>query len=300
MSLLNRPSDGIHSILIVIHNLLTQEGTLAIDEIIGLCAPEDTGDSTQVRQTLNTWVKLGLFDRSAEGKIAFHKTIPRKDRDREALPRVTRQLVLSDTNNANLWAAEGIGSADFTRSITWLLAQDVYDAKLVGWPMVQALVQKQFGKDTIFQNDTRWTGLKAWTPFFGFGWLGKHPSDVLIIDPTEAITDHLPDIFDNQSKLAANEFLTALAQCLPVLDGGAYRKEVEAKLREHTVWLPPPDNCLSTSLSRGILRLIHEGVLKGETLSDAGPRLCLTGRNRQEIRESYSHISFRPRQKGDQ
>jgi hypothetical protein len=33
MSLLNRPSDGMHSILVVIHNLLSQEGVLPFETI---------------------------------------------------------------------------------------------------------------------------------------------------------------------------------------------------------------------------------------------------------------------------
>ena len=292
MSLLNRPSDGMHSILVAIHNLLIQERAMELDTIIALCAPGDVGDSTQVRQTLNTWVKLGMFEKSADGKVSFHENVPKKDRSREELSKVSRGLVLRADNNTNLWAAEGVGSADFTRSVSWLLAQDVYKQELVSWSEAQALLQGQVPTGvTIIQNDTRWSGLKAWSQFLGFGWSGKNPSGVLIIDPTEAVRDALPGIFHKRSKLPAGDFITAISQSLPVVDGGSYRQELESKLVEQGVWNPPPDGCLSTSLSRAILRLIHEGVLKGESLADAGTRLRLTGRKRAEI-ESFSHISL--------
>lgn len=291
MSLLNRASDGMYSVLIAINNLLIQEGSLPIQQIIDLCAPEGCGDATQVRQTLNTWVKLGFFSKSEDDKISFSKLISKKERTREALPRITRRLVLAPENNKSLWGAEGIGSADFTRSVAWLLAQDVYEVELVGWPQAQKLVQKQFGNDVIFQNDTRWPGLKAWAPFLGFGWTSKFPSSALIIDPSESVRDVLPEVFRERPKITAEEFMSEVANCVPVLDAGVYRHEVESKMIANGVWHPQPTGCVSTSLSRSILRLIHEGVLVGENLADAGSRLRLIGRAQKEI-ETFSHITF--------
>ena len=39
MSLLNRPSDGIHSVLTVIFKLLLEEKSIELDRLVGLCAP---------------------------------------------------------------------------------------------------------------------------------------------------------------------------------------------------------------------------------------------------------------------
>jgi hypothetical protein len=292
MSLLNRPSDGMHSVLIAVNNLLAQEGALPLQQIIELCAPESCGDPSQVRQTINTWVKLGLFGKSEDDKISFSKSISKSEKAREALPRVARRLVLSPENNANLWAAESVGSADFTRSVAWLLAQDVYRAELNSWGDAQVLIQKQVNKNvTIIQNDTRWSGLKAWSQFLGFAWSGKFPGGALVIDPTEAVADALPEIFKKRSKITAEQLVGELAQIIPVLDSGAYRNEVESKMIEHGGWHPQPEGCVSTSLSRSILRLIHEGILVGENLSDAGSRLRLIGRVQKEI-ETFSHITF--------
>ena len=292
MSLLNRPSDGMHSILIAVINLLAQEGPMPIQQIIVLCAPESCGDQSQVRQTLNNWVKLGLFGKSEDDKISFSKAISKSEKTREALPNVARRLVLAPDNNTNLWAAESIGSADFTRSVAWLLAQDVYRAELNSWSDAQALIQKQLRKSvTIIQNDTRWSGLKSWSQFLGFSWSAKFPSGALVIDPTEAISDALPELFKKDSQITAEQFISELAQSIPVLDSGDYRNEVEKRMIEHGNWHPQPEGCVSTSLSRSILRLVHEGILVGENLSDAGSRLRLIGRAQKEI-ETFSHITF--------
>lgn len=295
MSLLNRTSDGMPSVLIVVHNLLAQEGPMPIQQIIDLCAPESCGDASQVRQTINTWVRLGFFGKSEDEKVSFSKAISKNEKAREALPRVARRLVLSPDNNANLWTAEGGGSGDFTRSLAWLVAQDVYKTELVGWPQTQKLVQRQLGRDIIFQNDTRWPGLKAWASFLGFGWISKFPSGAFIIDPTEAVRDALPEVFNKRSKMTAEQFVRELAQSIPVLDSGDFRNGVESKLSEHGSWHPQPEGCISTSLSRSILRLIHEGILVGENQADAGSRLRLIGHAQKEI-ETFSHLAFAGKQ----
>lgn len=292
MSLLNRPSDGMHSVLVVIHNLIIQEGSLPFQQIVELCSPEGCGDPAQVRQTLNTWIEFGLFTKSEDQKVSFLKSLSKSDKTRENLRKVARKILFATDNNPNLWAAEGTGSADFTRSVAWLLAQDVYQAELSNWSDAQSLLQKQTNKSiNVIQNDTRWSGLKAWSQFLGFAVSGKFPSGVLIIDPTDAVRDSLPEVFHKRTKMAADDFIAELATIVPVLDSGNFRKDVESKLLEHGGWTPLDENNLSTSLSRAVLRLIHEGVIAGENLSDAGSRLHLMGRANKVI-ETFSHLRF--------
>ena len=291
MSLLNRPSDGMHSVLVVIHNLIVQEGSLPFQQIVELCSPEGCGDPAQVRQTLNTWIEFGLFTKSEDQKVSFSKSLSKSEKTRENLRKVARRILFATDNNSNLWAAEGTGCADFTRSVAWLLAQDVYQHELHSWAgQAQPLLQRQFGAGvTIMQNSTRWDGLKAWSQYLGFAWIGKFPSKVLMIDPTDAVRDSLPEVFHRRTKMTAEDFIAELAKSIPVLDSGNYRKDVESKLLEHGGWTSQEENNLSTSLSRAVLRLIHEGVIAGENLSDAGSRLHLMGRANKVI-ETFSHL----------
>jgi hypothetical protein len=150
----------------------------------------------------------------------------------------------------------------------------------------------------FISNRERWAPLKAWCVWFGFGWSGSYPNKVLVVDPTFVIRDSLPIIFPRpRTTLPAHEVIARLAEQVPVLDGGAYRLEIESRLREQTgsdAWVPPPNNQMSTSLSRALLRLHKEGILKGSEKADAPEtRVRLTGRNQMTI-QSFSHFSYLP------
>jgi hypothetical protein len=299
MSLMNLPSDGIHSVLIVIFKLVLSEGRIKQDRLVKLCAPQGSISDKKTRQTLNRWIELGIFSESAGKEISLHPDVRKDERAIHKLPSLARRIVLAEHNNANFWASEGAKSADFTRSLCWLLAQDCWAVNLVGWTQAQELIQRQISGDTVLaQNDTRWPGLKAWVPFLGFGWIAKHPSGALVADPTDAIREALPSVFGKKRTLEASDCIAALAATLPVLDGGTYRKAVEEKLRERTgpdAWQSPPDGHLSTSLSRALLRLIEEGVLTGNLKADFDPdrRVRFTGRRGSTI-ETFSHFSWAP------
>lgn len=299
MSLLNRTSDGLHSVLAVIYKLLLAETQIERDRLVGLCAPHGSINEEKTRQTLNRWLELGLFQATQDDKVSLHPDVRKDERNLQKLPSVARRIAFKEENNTDLWASEGAKAADFTRSLCWLLAQDSWVIDFAGWDQAQALIQKQLSGDTVLvQNDTRWSGLKAWAPFLGFGWTAKYPTGALVADPTDAIRDALPVAFDKKRIIEARDFLAIIAEILPVLDGGRYRQGVEEKLLERTgphAWQAPPDGHISTSLSRSLLRLIEEGVVTGSLKADFDPlrRVRLTGRNRSTI-GTFSHFTWFP------
>ena len=291
------PSNGTRGVLVAIYRLLLAEKSVDRERLLSLCAPEGVANPEHTRKALNTWVDLGLFERSSDDKVSISPLIPSKDRREDLLAAWASRRALATENNERFWETEKSRSADFTRATAWLLAQDVYEAEHSSWPAVQAIMKIQTpGNDGIFgQNDTRWNGLRAWAPFLGFGGVGNTKGSPLIIDPTDALRHALPVMFGKRTTLAADEFLAAVAEAVPVLDQGAYRQLVENKLREHESpdgWLSPPPGQLSTSLSRALLRLTSDGTLQGKKDSDYTSRARLTGRKRAVVGE-YSHFSFR-------
>jgi len=300
MSLLNLENDGKRGVLVAIYRLLLAEKSLDRDRLLGLCSPAGVCDPKHTRVTLNTWVELGLFESSGDvssPKISISPLIPKDERREDLLPVWASRRALVPENNERFWEAKDSRCADFTRATAWLLAQDVYEAEHSSWPTVQAIMKIQTpGNDGIFgQNDTRWNGLRAWAPFLGFGQVGNTRGSPLIIDPTDALRHALPIMFGKRTTLAADEFLAAVAEAVPVLDEGVYRQLVESKLREHENpdgWLSPPRGQLSTSLSRALLRLTSDGTLQGKKDSDFPSRARLTGRKGVVVGE-YSHFSFR-------
>jgi hypothetical protein len=298
MSLLNRPSDGLHSVLVAIFKLLLMKGTIARQELLDLIAPS-TLDAEQdmAKKTLNRWVQLGLFQKSANDEISLvgdKKSKPTID----ALPSLSRSLALKLENNTDFLDEEPKGSGDFTRAITWLLAQNAWTLDSRNWGVIQPQIQQQCPAGlTILQNDTRWSGLKAWSCFLGFAWTAKAPNgEFLVPDPTEAVRDALPQIFGKSKVIEARFLVDSLAQAIPVLDGGTYRQKLEAELKKThgpDAWRPPPNGQLSTNLTRALLRLQEEKCLTGKKVADSDQqiRVFLSGRNNQIIAE-YSHFSL--------
>jgi len=241
------------------------------------------------RSTLNTWVELGLFAASDDDvvQLATDLSWPRRKEDAEAaLPSILRRLVLAPQNNERFWEAEGNRAADFSRAASWILAQDVYSTRFTSHGTAQRVeIEQLLNQDlAVFTNDTRWAGFKSWAHYLGFGL----NADVFLIDPTIAVSEQLASVFGASNELPVTEFLARLAQELPVVDGGKYRREVEAKLNP-AHWKQLAPNEVSTSLSRGLLRLHYGKSIRLDDRSDAPARVSLLGQG-DRVARSVTHV----------
>jgi hypothetical protein len=108
------------------------------------------------------------------------------------------------------------------------------------------------------------------------------------IDPTEAVRDILPSIFDREESLPAPIFVERAAAALPVLDGGVYRLQIEEVLKDSN-WTRPADGHLSTAFSRAIQRLDREGLIAAEKKSDTEDGIMLVGAHLRSWR-SVTHV----------
>ncbi len=288
MGILNRPSDGLFNVLSIVYGTLTMKGSLSKEDLISACTPGII-DSTQLNNTLNRWTQLGLFVEE-EGKLAVGGSfrIKKKTDFRQVmigLPKILRIILLHDTNNENFWDSENSRAADFTRGISWLLAQDVYTFDSRSFDVVQNLELAQIGiNNRVLQNDTRWAGLRSWARYLGFGWESKS----FTIDPTMAIRESLDEVFQKSKQMSIVAFVDSLSAVMPVIDGGTYRKKVEDNLLP-VHWNKPRENWLSTSLSRALKRLHVSGQVKLEVRADAGEIRTLTGQDGKQW-EQVSHI----------
>jgi hypothetical protein len=295
MSLLNRPSHGFHSNLVVIYKLLLLEKKLSREKIKAFCSPPTAIDSNYLGDTiksLNKWTQLGLFVEVGD-EVSINPNVPKNDLKIERLPSVARDFVLRAENNERLFDKEGARSADFTRLQAWSLMQDVWEYDQTSDVEVNLRLNKQTKNNSIFQqNDTRWSGFKAWSQFLGFAWSPPFPKAKIEPDPTEAIRDVLPAVFKKETTLDAPTVVKRLSEHLPVLDGGRYRRMVEELLAESDgeySWRSLPTGQLSTSLSRALIRLREDGTLHFEDRDDSEHRLSLTGKGRNVI-ATVTHI----------
>jgi hypothetical protein len=302
MSILNRESEGLPSILITITALLIREKAMSRDDLLMICFPDSLSDrdndkaSSRFRGTLNRWITLGLFE-VVEDKVrlAFE---PKRGEDPLAflnrLPNICRRLPLNSALGNPLWpvdarvSEEGSGlTADFCRGLSWCLSQDVYNLSTSWVELEKTIIEQMKPGRFIFLNDTRWAGLRDWARFFGFA---SGDDSSIFFDPTQAIRFEIAGFMKRGDSLPAAEFISRLANLLPVLDGGAYRTEVEDALRTEK-WASPPPGHLSTSLSFAMRRLQKQGLIGLSTLADAESKCTLVGQQGR-IWESFTHVSL--------
>ena len=293
MSILNRPSDGLFNMVVVLHKTLLYEGPMNRDKLLALVAPASVSeDRKMASNSLNRWTDLGLFEES-DGNVRISSTVPaprEKAKAEATLPSTMRRLVMAQENNANFWDAEGSASADFTRAVAWMLAQDVYRCAFVANHEAEDVENPQLGEESrsLFRNNTRWNGFKAWAPFLGFGTLGRYPrADAFQIDPTVAVRDSADAVFAATDQLAIGDFMSLLAETLPVVDGGHYRREVESQLNPR-YWEPAKEGEISTSLSRALIRLREAGLLRLENRSDSPARMELLLQGKRKL--AVTHV----------
>lgn len=304
MAILNRASDGLPSVLVVLARTLRKMGPMERDRLEALVGPPSLQqvsstfkNGLQIRQTLNRWVQMGLF-KEEEGQITLAEGYLEGPTEGAlglaSLGAQLRELVLLSENNEDLIRPKPRNAADFTHALCWMLAQDPFHLTTGSYKdLINRMESDQFPNEPwAFRNDTRWDGFRDWAPLLGFGWtscipITKPKTRTFITDPTTAVAATLPEVFGNRRELTQADFFTSLAGALPVIDGGRYRTKVEARLIGNT-WRPTEPHEISPSLSLSLLRLEESGQLRLESRSDAVHRTLL-GQGFRDVRR-VSHL----------
>jgi hypothetical protein len=283
MGILNQTSDGLYSMVAVIYRLLVHEGPMPAEEIVRSCtAGIETGKPGQpsLKTTLTRWQALGLFEVSNGGVVRIARGCKPQDpladdvNLTEALRHTILRIVFRPENVADIWSTEG--SSDFARGLAWWMAQDAWSTDM-STPQLLILETSQLadGDVRIVNNDVRMQRLHDWARFLGFTWSAGKATQ---LDPTLAVTRVLDTVLPKAGQqVPAADFIAALAHVLPVLDQGQYRLAVESRLRPER-WQPPPTGWVSSTLSRALLRLQHQGSLRLHARADAGTAFHLSGR----------------------
>jgi hypothetical protein len=290
MSILNRPADGLLTVLLALRRALIAYGEQTEEDLLALVAPPSVlsdGKPDMARKTLTRWKQLGFF-RDVNGMIALGEPIARiATDDLDGLRVAVLRLILSPENNATVLGedgqdGEGSKAADCTRALAWALIQDPYCFPST-YKGGESLHDKQGVKPKVFINDTRWNGFAEWAVFLGIAWFALQN---LVPTPAFAIRKMVDDVFLDAGELPQAEFFVRLAQLLPIVDGGNYRKVVEAQISRP--WRRESLNEISPSLSAALLSLEAEGTFRLETRSDA-PNRMLVGAGGRELR-LISHV----------
>ena len=295
MALLNPPelrASMMNVIILYLAQCRSQRDRRA--RILNAISPPSLTESPQKHQhdarcNLTSVIEIGLVIRDGERIILSAESTEAARKGTPAIATHIRQRVLSEELNTASWGSQE-GARDLTNALSWFLTFGPTNApaRMEGEPpSVKSLQEADFGprhsddddaSGWPISNSTRWNAFRHWVCSLGFAW--RSPSGRLVPDPTPAVRDSIPAIFDSESTLDGRSFVTALGAQLPVLESGAYRRFVEENWNRSS----ESSDVLSTATTDALRRLEASGHLAFEDLADA-PRV-----NRCDG-STFSHVS---------
>jgi hypothetical protein len=261
MSIINNASPGSQIRLIClidrVLNRRKKKRPIQLSDLIETCRPENLPNSKEAKkrfkENLTFWLKEGLW-REGEDGVAILDIHASEDN----LSNRVLNICVHRYKNKNI--LEGNRVEPFLRAISVLLAQDplTFQGQIRGAQQhlnspsdfaerINGWMPKKLSINSSNEGNT----LKDWGIFLGF--LEPYTQGV-IVDPTLAIEPYLGTIFSNKPSLPIRDFIDALGEYLPMLDGGIFRNKVEPLMVEKG-WNPPLENRVSASLSHALLRL---------------------------------------------
>lgn len=282
MAIINNAHPGSQIRLIcTIDRVLNRRGGKPIlhEDLVELLRPQALPQSDigaeRFRKNLDFWLEEGLWQQTEAG-ISRHTPLAN---ERNLPSRVLRTLITNEPKESLL---EGTRGQPFLLSITALLAQDNF-AFIGKSTLTKESVTGGVGpllKDSNNEGVCRQINLSneattflEFAFFFGF----VEPfMDGYLVDPTRAIEGVLDRVLENHSNLPAIDFISRLAEVLPMIDGGSYRQQVEPMITADN-WTPKEPLHLSASLSQALVRLELALKIKFEIRADDHQALLLTG-----------------------
>jgi hypothetical protein len=238
-------------------------GPIGREELSAYFMPGSQPKSNQVGNIIREAVRLRLLIEADKGFQLAEGVRPRDVANDDWFETHVERALFSQPLN------EGDENRPVAFATAWLLTRAASPEIEWRFDVAKAMREDMEG-DEVYDvtNVDRSAMLAYWIRFTGYGeslgWAGK---TFLIPDPTRAIARQL-DLLLVETTLAFPRFLERLAERVPVLEGGAVRAQVEARLRRKR-----DPATLSPSTSLALLRLELRGLITMRAESDAEPRL---------------------------
>jgi hypothetical protein len=261
---------------IVVRTLSTMPRRLSgRTELIGILSPRalqrgDAEGTTIAQGVLDEMVRIGIIALDDGKYVLASKDVP------------------TDSGKLRSWLhvrftsrdeAKAAGQAEFPRALTWFLLQDpahpipAGSADVADHPRTK--IARDFGPDVgsfELSIDARVQNFAYWARYLGYAWfLELDNRRSYVPDPTMAMRRAIEES-RSEGRIGIRDFLAAIANRCPVIEGGAARLEVESLLPADRRPVSDRDG-LSRSTSLAIHSLEAEGLLELQHLADSRPLL---------------------------
>lgn len=267
MSIINNDSAGssVRLLNLIDKVIFRREGRpISRGELIEVCRPESLPETPRgakrFEENLNYWLEEGLWLEDDSGI-----RMPSDIQDGQSLSSRVLHLIIKKYSETNV--AQGNRGEPFLRTISCLLAQDRYTFHGGGElkpGICEEAINSRLPHSMSINITNEASTMLEYGEFLGFL---EPVGDFRIVDPTRGIEAVLDDVFAEKTQLSAKEFLESLGNCLPMLDGGVYRKNVES-LMMGKGWTEAQFPKISASLSHALFRLHLGSKLTLEQRSD--------------------------------
>lgn len=260
MSIINNahPGSQIRLIYLIDRVLIRRKKLtpIARQELVETCRPDSLPNSEGAKkrfvENLDFWLEEGLWKEEDDNISALETNATEWNLPQRVLSLCVRQHASKDI-------LQGNRIEPLFRTITTLLCQDQFafqgqqrnNTSLETPADIAEAINSRLPDNLSINASNEANTLRDWGIFLGLlEPFGRGCST----DPTRAIRPYLPELFAKNKELPIRDVISALAQMLPMLDGGRYREVVEP-LMEKNGWQYPQDNRVSASLSHALLRL---------------------------------------------
>ncbi|CNK94596.1 protein DpdG [Yersinia frederiksenii] len=251
MSIINNanPGSGLILLPLIERVLQSSQEPLSPDTLIARYRPDNlpANDNAwgKFKENLNYWCNFGLWS-MRHGKI-----LPLEGGERPLANRLLACAIDSCRENG---VASGNECEPLWRVLSCLLSLTQHSLggqEPLSPTIITNKVHKWLPGETINTNTEKL--VREFGRFLGF--LELMPDGNYVTDPTRAIQYFLPEIFGNTHSLPAKIFVANMAEVLPMMDGGQFRKTVHDVMQQQKDWSAPNGDNICTSTSIALQRL---------------------------------------------
>lgn len=273
-----------------LENMLTPVPRQQNQAADGVVDPDDveSNGTTIAAGVLSEMLRLKILERTENDNVRVGAVLSTHPSKMEWATRLYDYLfpILTSPD-----AAREHGQAELPDALCWLLQQSpTQPLSISSGGHYNILSSQMVEEDPLrgeLRTDARYQNVVYWARFLGLAerLSIKDAADMVMADPTRAITLRLPLLFDGERQITADTFVHRLGTNIPVLDGGRVWLEMQGRFRET---LQANDKHLGPATGFALLRLQQAGRIKLDGISDAASWVLEVGRESKSI----SHITY--------